>query len=360
MFPLYEESHVHLGQDLRARAGGLDWSSDDPSEAVERLRELAVFPLLAPSPSVRALCVVREALAYFSPMADAIFAVQGLAAQPLALAGAARWPALLDEVVTGRVIGGFALTEPEAGSDVASMRCTARRDGDGWRLDGEKTFISNVGIAGFFVVFANAEPSLGKKGISAFLLQADAPGLKQEPIATIDDHPLGRLLMKGAHAQLIGEVGQGLRLALGTLDVLRTSVGAAAVGMGQRALDAALAHVKKRVQFGKPLAEFQLVQGALADMATDLDAARLLVARAAWAKDTGRAGKTEVAMAKMFATEAAQRVIDRAVQLYGGLGVVRGEIPERLYRSVRALRIYEGTTEIQKLIIAGALLEAST
>ena len=360
MFPLYEESHVHLGQDLRARAGGLDWSSDDPSEAVERLRELAVFPLLAPSPSVRALCVVREALAYFSPMADAIFAVQGLAAQPLALAGAARWPALLDEVVTGRVIGGFALTEPEAGSDVASMRCTARRDGDGWRLDGEKTFISNVGIAGFFVVFANAEPSLGKKGISAFLLQADAPGLKQEPIATIDDHPLGRLLMKGAHAQLIGEVGQGLRLALGTLDVLRTSVGAAAVGMGQRALDAALAHVKKRVQFGKPLAEFQLVQGALADMATDLDAARLLVARAAWAKDTGRAGKAEVAMAKMFATEAAQRVIDRAVQLYGGLGVVRGEIPVRLFRSVRALRIYEGTTEIQKLIIAGALLEAST
>ena len=360
MLPLYEESHVHLAQDLRARAGGLDWSSDEPSEAVERLRELAVFPLLAPSPSVRALCVVREALAYFSPMADAIFAVQGLAAQPLALAGAARWPALLDEVVTGRVIGGFALTEPEAGSDVASMRCAARRDGDGWRLDGEKTFISNVGIAGFFVVFANADPSLGKKGISAFLLQADAPGLQQEPIATIDDHPLGRLLMKGAHAQLIGEVGQGLRLALGTLDVLRTSVGAAAVGMGQRALDAALAHVKKRVQFGKPLAEFQLVQAALADMATELDAARLLVARAAWAKDTGRAGKTEVAMAKMFATEAAQRVIDRAVQLYGGLGVVRGEIPERLYRSVRALRIYEGTTEIQKLIIAGALLEAST
>jgi len=360
MFPLYEESHVHLGQDLRVRAGGLDWSSDDPSEAVERLRELAVFPLLAPSPSVRALCVVREVLAYCSPMADAIFAVQGLAAQPLALAGAARWPALLDEVVTGRVIGGFALTEPEAGSDVASMRCTARRDGDGWRLDGEKTFISNVGIAGFFVVFANADPSLGKKGISAFLLQADAPGLVQEPIATIDDHPLGRLLMKGAHAQLMGEVGQGLRLALGTLDVLRTSVGAAAVGMGQRALDAALAHVKKRVQFGKPLAEFQLVLGALADMATDLDAARLLVARAAWAKDTGRAGKTEVAMAKMFATEAAQRVIDRAVQLYGGLGVVRGEVPERLYRSVRALRIYEGTTEIQKLIIAGALVEGST
>ena len=360
MFPLYEESHVQLGQDLRTRAAALDWSSDDPLQAVARLRELSVFPLLAPSPSVRALCVVREALAYRSPMADAIFAVQGLAAQPLAMAGATRWPALLDEVITGRTIGGFALTEPEAGSDIASMRSTALRDGDGWRLDGEKTFISNVGIAGFFIVFANADPTLGKKGISAFLLQGDSPGLTQAPIVTLDDHPLGRLVMKGAHAQLVGEVGQGLRLALGTLDVLRTSVGAAAVGMGQRALDAALAHVKKRVQFGKPLAEFQLVQGALADMATDLDAARLLVARAAWAKDAGCAGKTEVAMAKMFATEAAQRVIDRAVQLYGGLGVVRGEIPERLYRSVRALRIYEGTTEIQKLIIGAALVAGST
>jgi acyl-CoA dehydrogenase len=360
MRPLFEESHVQLGEDLRARAAALDWSSDDPSEAVERLRELAVFPLLTPSPSVRALCVARETLAYRSPLADAIFAVQGLAAQPLAAAGASRWPALLDDVASGRIIGGFALTEPEAGSDVASMRSTARRDGDGWRLDGEKTLISNVGIAGFYVVFASADPALGKKGISAFLLQADAPGLTQEPIETIDDHPLGRLVMRGAHAQLIGEVGQGLRLALGTLDVLRTSVGAAAVGMGQRALDASLAHVKKRVQFGKPLAELQLVQGALADMATDLDAARLLVARAAWAKDTGCAGKSDVAMAKMFATEAAQRIIDRAVQLHGGLGVVRGEVPERLYRSVRALRIYEGTTEIQKLIIAGALLEAST
>jgi acyl-CoA dehydrogenase len=165
--------------------------------------------------------------------------------------------------------------------------------------------------------------------------------------------------MRGARAQLVGEVGQGLRLALGTLDVLRTSVGAAAVGMGQRALDEALAHVRRRVQFGKPLAEFQLVQGALAEMATELDAARLLVARAAWAKDTASAGKTEVAMAKMFATEAAQRIIDRALQLFGGLGVVRGSVTERLYRSVRALRIYEGTTEIQKLIIGGALVEAT-
>jgi acyl-CoA dehydrogenase len=358
MLPFFEASHGALADRLRDQVARLDWSTDDPREAVARLRELDVFPLLSPRPSVRALCVAREAIAYRSPVADAIFAVQGLAAQPLATAGGDRFASRLADLAAGRVIGGFALTEPEAGSDVASMRAVARRDGDRWVIDGDKTFISNVGVAGFFVVFANADPTLGKKGISAFLVEAEARGLSLEPIVTLDDHPLGRLLMRGARADLLGEVGQGLRLALGTLDVLRTSVGAAAVGMGQRALDEALAHVRKRVQFGKALAEFQLVQGALADMATELDAARLLVARAAWAKDTGVAGKTEVAMAKMFATEAAQRVIDRALQLFGGLGVVRGGVTERLYRSVRALRIYEGTTEIQKLIIGGALVEA--
>lgn len=355
LLPLYDEAHGKLGDDLRRRASALEWSGDDAPVAVTRLREMGVFPLLAPKPSVRNLCVAREVLAYHSPVADSIFAVQGLAAQPLATSDATRWKSRLDDLTSGRVVGGFALTEPEAGSDVASLRASARQEGGGWRLDGEKTFISNVGIAGFFVVFARTDP--GKKGISAFLVDASAPGLRLEAISTIDDHPLGRLLMNGAHAELVGEPGQGMRLALGTLDVLRTSVGAAAVGMGQRALDAALAHVRTRVQFGKPLAEFQLVQGALAEMATDLEAARLLVARAAWAKDTGVAGKTEVAMAKMFATEAAQRVIDRAVQLFGGLGVVRGGVTERLYRSVRALRIYEGTTEIQKLIIGSSLVE---
>ncbi|MGD0524394.1 MAG: acyl-CoA dehydrogenase family protein [Polyangiaceae bacterium] len=356
MIPFYEEAHEKLGAELRTRVGAMDWASDDPADMVAKLGLLHVFPLLAPEKSVRALCVAREVIAYASPMADSIFAVQGLASHPLALAGVDRWRARIDDVLAGRTVGGFALTEPEAGSDVASLRSTARRDGDGWRLDGEKTFISNVGIARYFIVFANADPSLGKKGISAFLVEADAPGLDLEPIATIDDHPLGRLVMRGAHAHLVGDVGQGLRLALGTLDVFRTSVGAAANGMAQRALDEALAHVKKRVQFGKPLAEQQLVQAALADMATELHAARLLVAQAAWAKDTGRAGKTEVAMAKMFATEAAQRTVDRAVQLFGGLGVVRGGAVEKLYRSIRALRIYEGTTEIQKLIIGGALV----
>jgi acyl-CoA dehydrogenase len=359
MLPFFDESHARLDAELRARARTVDWSGDDPREAVARLGRMQVLPLLGEGKSVRSLCVAREVLAHASPMADAIFAVLGLASHPLAVAGADRWRSRIDDVTSGRTVGGFALTEPEAGSDVASMRATARRDGDAWALDGEKTFISNVGIAKYFVVFANADPSLGKKGISAFLLEADAPGLTLEPIATIDDHPLGRLVMRGARAQLVGEVGQGLRLALGTLDVFRTSVGAAAVGIGQRAMDEALAHVKKRVQFGQALASFQLVQASLADMATDLDAARLLVARAAWAKDTGKAGKTEVAMAKMFATEAAQRVVDRAVQLLGGLGVVRGGAVERAYRSVRALRIYEGTTEIQKLIIGGALVEAA-
>jgi len=360
MLPLYDENHARLAEELGPRVRAIDWSSDDPADVVAKLGIAHVLPLLAPEKSVRALCVAREILAYSSPMADAIFAVLGLASHPLAMAGADAWRARIDDVLGGRAVGGFALTEPEAGSDVASMRSVARREGDLWRLDGEKTFISNVGIAHYFVVFANADPSLGKKGIGAFLLEADAPGLTLERIETIDDHPLGRLVMRGAPAKMVGQPGQGLRLALGTLDVFRTSVGAAAVGMGARALDEAIAHVRRRVQFGKPLAEFQLVQAALAEMATDLDAARLLVARAAWAKDTGHAGKTEVAMAKMFATEAAQRVVDRAVQLLGGLGVVRGGVVERLYRSVRALRIYEGTTEIQKLIIGGALVERTT
>ena len=356
MLPFFDASHERLAADLRARVAAADWAGDDPRQAVERLRALSVFPLLAPSPSVRSLCVAREAIAYRSPVADAIFAVQGLAAQPLVMAGGDRLRARVDDLTSGRVVGGFALTEPEAGSDVASMQAAATREGDAWRLTGDKTFISNVGLAAFFVVFASADRALGKKGLAAFLVEAGAPGLTLEPIPTIDDHPLGRLVLRGAPAQLVGEVGQGLRLALGTLDVLRTSVGAAAVGMAQRALDEAVAHVRRRRQFGKALAEFQLVQASLADMATELEAARLLVARAAWAKDTGRAGKTEVAMAKMYATEAAQRVIDRALQLHGGLGVVRGTATERLYRSVRALRIYEGTTEIQKLIIGGEIV----
>lgn len=360
MLPFYEEEHARLAERLSTRVAELDGVEHDPRAAVKGLVGLDVLRLLALERSVRSLCVAREAIAYRSPLADAIFAVQGLAMSPLLMAPSPAWGETIDDAVNGRQVGGFALTEPEAGSDVASLRTIARREGDGWRLDGDKTLISNVGIASFFVVFANADPSLGKKGISAFLVRADAPGLSTSAIATIDDHALGSLTLRGAHGVLVGEIGQGLRLALGTLDVFRTSVGAAAIGMAQRAFDEAVAHVKARVQFGKPLASFQLVQASLADMATDLEASRLLVARAAWAKDKNHAGKTEVAMAKMFATEAAHRVIDRAVQLFGGLGVVRDGVTERLYRSVRALRIYEGTTEIQKLIIGGALVEGTS
>ncbi len=255
---------------------------------------------------------------------------------------------------SGARVCAFALTEPEAGTDVAAMKSVAARDGDRWRIDGEKVFISNAGIAHHYLVFANADPSLGKKGISAFLVAASAPGLTIEKVPMSVDHPLGRLHMKWCEAELVGEVGQGMRLALGTLDVFRTSVGAAACGMARRALDETLRRVRERVLFGKRLVDQQLTQARLAEMATDLDASRLLVYRAAFLKDRGERASTEVAMAKMFATEAAQRVIDAAVQLHGGLGVTLGSAVEQLYREIRPLRIYEGTTEIQKLIIGGA------
>jgi acyl-CoA dehydrogenase len=351
----FDAPHRELG----ARCDALDDSKLHVStEVIPRLGELGLLSLLVPNVEVRSLCIAREALAYRSALADSIFAVQGLGSYPLLLAGEReRRASVLDEVVRGTRVCAFGLTEPEAGSDVGAMRATARREGEEWVLDGDKTFISNVGIAKHYVVFANADPSRGKKGISAFLVETGSPGLVTEPIAMSVDHPLGRLTMRGCRvpaSALVGEVGMGLRLALGTLSVFRTSVGAAAIGMARRALDESIARVKVRTQFGKPLAEFQLTQSALADMATELDAARLLVARAAWEKDRGERADVPVAMAKMFATEAAQRIIDRAVQLFGGLGVTEG-IVDRLYREIRPLRIYEGTTEIQKLIIGGAL-----
>ncbi len=303
--------------------------------------------------SVRALCLTREALGYCSPLADSVFAVQGLGTYARVLTGAID-DAGVQPFITGEEVAAFALTEPEAGSDVASMQSLAEGFGARFRLTGEKCFISNVGIAHSYIVFANANPALGKKGISAFSMRASAAGLEERSIATGGDHPLGALRFKQAEATLLGDVGQGLRLALGTLDMFRTSVGAAAVGMAQRAFDEAVQFTASREQFGKKLAEFQLTQAALAEMATDLEAARLLVYRAAWVKDMGLAGTVEVAMAKMFATEAAQRVIDRAVQLLGGRGVTGDHIVHRLYREVRPLRIYEGTTEIQKLIIGSS------
>lgn len=374
----FDAPHRALGESCEKDLSSHDPALHDATRVMPRLAELALLPLLVPQAhgggawgrggkaiDVRALCVAREALAWDSPLADSMFAVQGLGSFPLVLAGEAdKRASVLAEVVQGTRVCAFGLTEPEAGSDVASMRTAARREGDGWVLDGEKVYISNVGVANHYVVFANADPERSKKGISAFLVDAQAPGLATEPIATSIDHPLGRVILKGCKvpaSALVGEVGMGLRLALGTLDVFRTSVGAAAVGMARRALDEAVVRVTTRVQFGKKLSEQQLTQAALAEMATELDAARLLVYRAAWEKDhaaddaAARAAGTSVAMAKMFATEAAQRIIDRAVQLFGGLGVTDRAVVERLYREIRPLRIYEGTTEIQKLIIGGAL-----
>ncbi|WP_437977465.1 acyl-CoA dehydrogenase family protein [Sorangium sp. So ce295] len=335
------------------------------------------LPADATAVDVRSLVLIREALGQVAPLADAIFAVQGLGSYPIVLAGCdAQRRAILPDVISGRRIGAFALTEPEAGSDVASLRTEARREGDGWVLDGEKVLISNVPLAHHLVVFARtgASPSRGgaagergggRAAITAFLVDSGAQGVASEPLPMSVPHPIGRLRFERCRvpdSARLGEVGGGFKLAMQTLDAFRISVGAAANGMAARALREAIAHVTRRRQFGAPLSEQQMVRAYLAEMATELDAARLLVARAAHKRDTAAAGaaarvSTEAAMAKMFATEAAQRIIDRAVQLHGGMGVIEGTEVERLYREIRPLRIYEGTTEIQKLIIAKGILE---
>ena len=311
---------------------------------------------------VRSLCLIREALAYASGLCDAMFALQGLGSGPISFFGdEAQRKAWLPKVVAGKAIAAFALTEPGAGSDLSMVQTSARRENGHYVLNGVKRFISNAGIADFYVVFARTGEATGKAQLSAFIVQADNPGLRiQERMELIAPHPIGEIGLEGCrlpHSALIGAEGQGLAIALSTLDTFRPTVGAAALGLARRALDETLDHVTQRVQFGGPLSEQQGVQFMLADMATELDAARLLVYRAAHRKDMGQARITlEAAMAKSFATEAAQRIVDRAVQLHGGNGVVRGFEVERLYREVRALRIYEGATEVQKLIVARELL----
>ncbi len=307
----------------------------------------------------RALCLAREMLGYVSPRADSILAVQGLGTHAIGLAGSPAQRAQLAAFARGARIAAFALTEPEAGSDVAAIATRATVTGDGYRLDGDKLFISNLGIADHAMVVATVDPGLGHAGLTAFWLPLDAPGVAVQPLAAIAAHPIGALVLRGVAlpaAARIGEVGQGMKLALETLDAFRVSVGAAAVGMARRALDEALGFVTARRQFGKLLSEQPLVQAHLADMVVDLDAARLLVLRAAHGKDTtGGKLTTEVSIAKLGATEAAQRVIDRAVQLFGGRGVMAGAVVEQLYRAIRPLRIYEGTSEIQRTIIGRAL-----
>jgi len=369
--PFLEERHQALAQKVRdfgekfLRAGAED--EHDPEgrtrDVALRLGRSGILAYAVPAPfgkmDLRSLVVVRESLAYFSSLADTAFAMQGLGSHTLSLAGTdvqkKRW---LPAVAQGEVLCAFAVTEPEAGSDLGGVRTMATRDGPLWRLRGLKTYISNAGIAGLYTVLARSSDIPDTKGLSMFLVDAEAPNLSVKPLAPMAPHPLGELRLDGVPAVLLGEEGKGMSLALGTLDRFRPSVGAAACGLAARALDEAVRHALARRQFGKPLSEFQATQTALADMHVELEGARLLVRQAAWTKDQGADRITrEGAVAKLAATEMAQRVVDRAVQIHGGAGVMRGSTVERLYREVRALRIYEGTSEIQKLVIAGALLK---
>ena len=311
---------------------------------------------------VRTLCIARATLGYVDGLADFAFAMQGLGTGPISLFGTAEQKAACcPSVRSGHAIAAFALSEPDAGSDVAAMTTSATRVGAHYRLDGLKTWISNGGIADRYVVFARTGEAPGARGLSAFIVPADTPGLTvAERIDVIAPHPLATLKFDNClvpASAMLGRPGDGFRIAMATLDVFRSTVAAAALGMGNRALAEATARAVKRQMFGAPLADLQLTQAALADSVAELEAASLLVFRAAYAKDQGKPRITkEAAVAKMVATENAQKVIDRAIQVFGGLGVKKGEKVEELYRDIRALRIYEGATEVQKIVIARAHL----
>lgn len=323
----------------------------------------AAFGGLREAIDVRSLALARETLARAGALADFAFAMQGLGSVPVSLFGSpAQQAALLPGVVRGELVAAFALSEPEAGSDVAALQATARRDGEAWVLDGTKTWISNGGgLADRYVVFARSGEAPGAKGLSAFLVDAGTPGLDaHERIPVISPHPLGTLRLSGCRVgadRLIGRPGEGFTVAMDTLDLFRTTVGAAALGFARRALDEATARARGRRLFGQTLADFQLTQQRIGRMCTEVDAAALLVYRSAWTRDVqGTRVTREAAMAKLHATEAAQRVIDAALQLHGGLGVVSGQPVERLYRDIRALRIYEGATEVLELIVGARAL----
>jgi acyl-CoA dehydrogenase len=333
-------------RDLVAKLGRDGW-----------LMHTAIDPDAPGALDVRTLCLMRETLARHDGLADFVFAMQGLGAGAVSLFGSGAQKQWLKRTRAGMAIAAFALSEPKSGSDVANMDMTAARDGDAYILDGEKTWISNGGIADLYVVFARTGEGPGAKGISAFVVPADTAALSiAERIDVIAPHPLARIRFEKARvpaSAMIGKPGEGFKIAMATLDVFRTTVGAAALGFARRALEEATKRARKRELFGAPLADLQMVQAHIADMAVDVDAAALLVYRAAWTKDMGATRVTrEAAMAKLFATERAQSVIDKAVQIHGGDGVRRGHIVERLYREIRALRIYEGASEVQKVIIA--------
>ena len=372
-WPFFGAEHSRWADRVVEVASGLRVSHDDVDAACRSLvRELGSAGLLnacvapvdgdASAIDSRSLCLARELLAWHDGLADFAFAMQGLGTGAISLSGPeAVRKAVLPRVAAGEWIAAFALSEAEAGSDVGAMQCSARRDGNSYVLDGEKTWISNGGIADVYTVVARTGEGPGTKGLSAFVVYADDPGFSVgERIEVIAPHPLATIRLSGCRIpadRLLGAPGEGFKIAMRTLDIFRASVAAAAVGFARRALDESVAHVKARTVFGGRLADLQLTQAALGDMATAIDGAALLTYRAAWTRDVTKERTTsEAAMAKMTATESAQQVIDRAVQLFGGRGVQRGEVVERLYREVRSLRIYEGATEVQKLIVARELL----
>jgi len=372
-WPFFEARHRALAGKLDAWAadnlGDIDQSDTDAAcrSLVKKLGEAGWLQLTAPENlderlDVRSLALAREIFARHDGLADFAFAMQGLGAGPISLFGSdAQRAAWLPETRAGEAIAAFALTEAASGSDVANITTSARRGGADYVIDGEKCWISNGGVADLYVVFARTGEAPGARGLSAFIVEGGNPGLTvAERIAVIAPHPLARLKFENCRVPagaLVGQPGDGFKVAMATLDVFRTTVGAAALGFARRALAESIARVRKRKLFGAPMSELQMVQGHLADMAVELDAAALLVYRSAWTKDAGAARITrEAAMAKLYATEAAQRIIDTAVQLHGGDGVRSNHAVETLYREIRALRIYEGASDVQKIIIARAVL----
>jgi alkylation response protein AidB-like acyl-CoA dehydrogenase len=379
-WPFFADSHRALAAELDAfiASGGLgeiDHGNADGAckKLVAALGQAGILRHCVPAAfggasdviDSRSLCLIRETLAYADGLADFAFAMQGLGTGAISLSGSDDLKqAILPKIARGELISAFALTEPEAGSDVAAMSTSARRDGDTYVLDGEKVFISNGGIADVYTVFARTGEAPGTRGISAFVVYADTPGFSiAERIETMAPHPLARVSFDNCRvpaSHLLGEPGEGFKIAMRTLDIFRPSVAAAALGFARRALDEAVAHARSRKMFGATLADLPTAQSTLGEMATAIDAASLLTVRTAWRRDVQKLPITrEAAMAKMTATENAQWVIDQALQLFGGRGVRVGEITERLYREIRALRIYEGATEVQKLIIGRELMKAS-
>jgi acyl-CoA dehydrogenase len=370
-WPFFDDRHRALAEQLErwcaanlpADHGDVDAACRDLVQKLGRdgwLNHTAPDPDAPAALDVRTLCLIRETLARYDGLADFAFAMQGLGAGPISLFGNAKQREWLKRTRSGTAIAAFALSEPKSGSDVANLAMTAQRYGDGYVLDGEKTWISNGGIADLYIVFARTGEGPGAKGVSAFLVPAKLPGFSiAERIEVIAPHPLARLKFERVTvpaSAMIGAPGDGIKIALATLDVFRSTVGAAALGFARRAFDEVLPRTQARMIFDVSLIDMQMVQGILADMAVDIDASALLVYRAAWAKDSGAARITrEASMAKLHATERAQHVVDMAVQLHGGDGVRSGHIVERLYREIRALRIYEGASEVQKVIIARQL-----